>query len=567
MRIRPFLDKVVAAGHMTVEQARALETRHHGNPVSALEELVQYQVAPKEALCRIYGDTLGRAYVDLSRTIIQPEVVSLLPREFAKAHRVIALYRFGDGITVAAADPLNLPVMDDAARHTRMPVTSVFSLPSEIIDAIEVQYATFTVLEELRTQIDLDRLLPEDLEDSPERLAQLADDQNVVDLTRQLLLIAIKERASDIHLEPSEHELRVRLRVDGVLQERHHLSRRLLAPLVSRLKLMAGCDIAERRRPQDGRIAFALATRSVDLRFSSVPAINGEKVVLRVLGSIQRQSIPAIEELSLSASNLAILKRIMSTPNGVFFVTGPTGSGKTTTLYAILKHLNRPTVNVMTVEDPVEYRLPGVNQVQVNPTVDLTFSTALRAFLRQDPNVILVGEVRDMETAKIVSQAALTGHLVLSSMHTNNALQAVTRLVEIGVEPFLVAPSIIGVSAQRLVRRICPICREEVPMPPDRAARFFGDIGDRVVIMSRGRGCAGCGGTGYSGRLAIHEIFMLTDTVRRLIARNASILDIQTLALTHGFRPMIYDGLKKVLRGLTTLEELDRVTTLQVDEG
>ncbi|HSA03274.1 MAG TPA: GspE/PulE family protein, partial [Candidatus Paceibacterota bacterium] len=325
------------------------------------------------------------------------------------------------------------------------------------------------------------------------------------------------------------------------------------------------CDIAEHRRPQDGRISLSLGSRQIDLRFSSVPLLEGEKIVLRVLGSVQRRSIPALEELGFSAVNLTLLKRIISTPNGVFFVTGPTGSGKTTTLYAILKRLNRSGINIMTVEDPVEYRLPGVNQVQVNSAVDLTFASALRSFLRQDPNVILVGEVRDMETAKIASQAALTGHLVLSTMHTNNALQAVTRLVEIGVEPFLVAPSIIGVSAQRLVRRLCPACRETSPMPADSVARYFGDIGNRTVTQWRGRGCSACGGSGYAGRIAIHEVFLLTDAVRRLIARNASILDIQSLALQHGFRPMIYDGLKKVLRGVTTLEEVERVTVQSSD--
>lgn len=561
MKHRPFLKLLVERGQLSEERAQTIETRHAGDALGALEELVELQLAPKDDLCRWYGDMLGAAYVDLNCTILQPEVVNLLPRDFAVRNRMIPLYRFGEGVTVAAADPLELTALDDAARLMGCSVSAVFSLPSDIVDTIEVQYATLGVLDELKAQLDLDRLVPDEAETNTELLSKLADDDGVIALTRQLLLIALKERASDIHLEPSEHELRVRLRIDGVLQDWHHLNRRLLAPLVSRLKLMAGCNIVERRRPQDGRIALSLATRSVDLRFSSVPVVSGEKVVLRVLGSMQRRSIPSLEELGLSAANMATLRRIVETPNGVFFVTGPTGSGKTTTLYSVLKHLNRPGVNIMTVEDPVEYRLPGANQVQVNTAVDLNFASALRAFLRQDPNVILVGEVRDMETAKIASQAALTGHLVMSTMHTNNALQAVTRLVEIGVEPFLVAPSIIGVSAQRLVRRLCPACREPVPMPSEAIERYFGQIGDRVITVWRSRGCRACGDTGYTGRVAIHEIFMLTDAVRRLIARNSSILDIQALALEHGFRPMLHDGLKKVLRGLTTLEEVERVTS------
>jgi type IV pilus assembly protein PilB len=559
MKPRRFLDEAAERGLLLPAQARALHTRHRGNNLAALEEILASQTVPKDALCRLFGDSLGVAYVDLSRTIIQPDVVNLLPREFAVAQRLIALYRFGGTVTVASADPLNVTVLDDAARFAGLPVSVVFSPPSEIADALEVQYASLGVLDELKVQVDSKQFESQGLELDPHRLTQMAEDKDVVALTRQLLLGALRERASDIHLEPSAYEIRVRLRIDGELREWLYLDRALLPPVVSRLKLMAGCDIVEQRRPQDGRIALPLATRAVDLRFSSVPTMHGEKIVLRLLGSMQRQSIPALEELSFSAADLAVLKRIIASPNGVFFVTGPTGSGKTTTLYSVLQHLNRPGLNVLTIEDPVEYRLGGVNQVQVNRAVDLDFASALRAFLRQDPNIILVGEVRDMETARIASQAALTGHLVLSTMHTNNALQAVTRLIEIGVEPFLLAPSIIGVSAQRLVRRICSACREPQPMAAETAVRYFGDIGSRSVTQYRGRGCAACAGTGFAGRIALHEIFLLTDAVRRLIARNASVLDIQSLAVEHGFRPLLHDGLKKVLRGLTTLDEVERV--------
>ena len=496
MKNRRFLEQLVERGMVVEDQVEALTERHRGDALGALEELIDSQTIPKDELCRLYGDTLGAAFVDLGCTIIQPEVVDLIPRDFAVANRLIAIYSFANSVTVATSDPLNLSLMDEVSRHAGMPVSVVFSPPGDILDAIEVEYATLGVIEELKAQIDLELLMVDEAEADPERLARMADDRDVVALTRQILLNALKKRASDIHIEPAEHIVRVRLRIDGELQDWNHFDRKMYSALVSRLKLMAGCDITERRVPQDGRIALSLATHSVDLRFSSVPVMNGEKLTLRVLGSMGRQSVPDLEELNLSAANLEELKRIIGTPNGVFFVTGPTGSGKTTTLYSALKSVNRPGVNVMTVEDPVEYRLPGINQTQVNTAVDLTFAKALRAFLRQDPNVILVGEVRDMETGKIASQAALTGHLVMSTMHTNNALQAVTRLVEIGVEPFLVAPSIIGVSAQRLVRR--------------------------------------------------------------LIAQNASILDIEHLAREHGFKPMLYDGLKKAMRGLTTIEEVEQ---------
>lgn len=562
MRSDTFLKLVVDRGLLSSEQAKKMSLKHGKATLAMLEELIGLQEAAKADLCQMYGDTLGVAYIDLSRTFIQPDVVKLLPREFAAKHQLIAIYRFADSVTIAAADPLNPAVLDDASRLACLPVTAVFSLPSEIKDAIEVEYTSINVLEEAQAPIALKQLFVDETEATPERLAGVAADPRIIQLVRQLLIVALKERASDIHLEPSEHDVRVRLRIDGILQERFHLDRRLLPPLASRLKLMAGCDITERRRPQDGRIALTLATRSIDVRFSSVPTVYGEKIALRLLGSMRGRPIPLPEELDFSKANLAVLKQITGSPNGVFFVTGPTGSGKTTTLYAVLKLLNRPGVNIMTVEDPVEYRLPGINQVQVNPDVDLTFLTALRTFLRQDPNIILVGEVRDLETAKMVSQAALTGHLVMTTMHTNNAIQAVTRLIEIGVEPFLVAPALIGVSAQRLVRRICPACREEILMPEATVQRFFGDIGNRTVKMWHGRGCDACHNTGYAGRLAIHEIFMLNEEVRHLVARNASVLDIQALAQEHGYRPMIYDGLKKVLRGLTTLAEVERVTSI-----
>ena len=362
MRSDTFIKLVVDRGLLSPEQAKRISLKHGKTTLAMLEELIGLNEAAKADLCQMYGDTLGVAYIDLSRTFIQPDVVKLLPRDFAVKHQLIAVYRFADSVTIAAADPLNLTVLGDASRLASLPVNAVFSLPSEIKDAIEVEYTTVSVLEEAQAHIELKHLFVEEAEATPERLAGVAADQGIIQLTRQILIGALKERASDIHIEPSEHDIRVRLRIDGELQERYHLDRRLLAPLSSRLKLMAGCNIAERRRPQDGRIALVLATRSIDVRLSTVPAINGEKIALRLLGSMRGRSIPFLEELDFSKANLATVKQIAGSPNGVFFVTGPTGSGKTTTLYAVLNLLNRPGVNVMTIEDPVEYRLPGINQ-------------------------------------------------------------------------------------------------------------------------------------------------------------------------------------------------------------
>jgi len=348
--------------------------------------------------------------------------------------------------------------------------------------------------------------------------------------------------------------------VDGILRNAISVPLSAQKEVVSHIKILSGMDISEKRLPQDGHLTLRHADREFDLRVSSLPSVGGEKLVLRILdNSVHRWSLDAVVT---SPQDNRAFRDLVTNPYGMILVTGPTGCGKTTTLYALLQVLNTVRTNIVTVEDPVEYRLPGTTQVQVNPDVDLTFLTALRSFLRQDPNIILVGEVRDLETAKMVSQAALTGHLVMSTLHTNSAIQAITRLVEIGVEPFLVASALAGVSAQRLVRRICPNCREEIPMPRSAIERYFGPLGDRTVNMWHGRGCDACHRTGYSGRLAIHEVFMLSEEIRRLIAEKATPPELQSLAEQYGYRPMVYDGIKKVLRGLTTLAEVERVTAI-----
>jgi type IV pilus assembly protein PilB len=320
--------------------------------------------------------------------------------------------------------------------------------------------------------------------------------------------------------------------------------------------------------PHDGRIGLELRENAIDLRFSSIPSINGEKVVLRLLGQSQRRAIPDMDQLQFSDSTFKSLLRTIHTPNGIFFVTGPTGSGKTTTLYALLKKINSPDINILTIEDPVEYRLDGVTQVQVNALTGLDFGLALRAFLRQDPDVILVGEIRDAESGRIAAQAALTGHFVLTTMHTNNALQAIIRLLDLGVESFLVAPAIIAVMAQRLVRQVCPACRESYPVPKEIVEENFIHADGEEIRFWRGTGCDHCHHTGYRGRVAVHEIFVINEEVRSLIAHGATSMDIQAAAKRAGYMPMRYDGLKKVLRGLTTLEQIDAITYLgDMDES
>ncbi|NGZ29574.1 MAG: type II/IV secretion system protein, partial [Magnetococcales bacterium] len=390
-------------------------------------------------------------------------------------------------------------------------------------------------------------------------LEKLAGSQAMVDLTRSVLLLAAKEGASDIHVEPTETHGTLRFRIDGMLQERGRLTKEVLIPFTSRLKALSTMDITELRRPQDGRLRLELTNRSLDFRVSTVPAVHGEKVVLRLLSQINMREVPDLEDLNFSKSIYDQIRELILSPNGVFFITGPTGSGKSTTLFAAIKAINQPSVNIMTVEDPVEYRLPGINQVQVNPAIGMNFATTLRSFLRQDPDVILIGEIRDLETAKIATEAALTGHLVLSSLHTNNALQAVTRLIEIGVEPFLVGPSLIGIMAQRLVRRICENCKESYQPDREIMDRLFHWDGKQEVLFYRGKGCPQCKNTGFSGRMAIHEMVTVSDEIRRLVIERGSAQQIYEAANRVGYKSMRYDGIKKVLRGFTTVEEVNRV--------
>ncbi|MGD9580757.1 MAG: GspE/PulE family protein, partial [Vampirovibrionia bacterium] len=326
-------------------------------------------------------------------------------------------------------------------------------------------------------------------------------------------------------------------------------------------------DIAEKRKPQDSRISYSFINKNIDIRVAIIPTTYGEKIVLRILGSSMGKDIPDLKNLNLSKNNYILAQKIISSPNGIFFITGPTGSGKTTTLFSMLKYLNKPEINILTIEDPVEYKLKGINQVQVNKKVGLDFSTALRSFLRLDPDVILIGEIRDVETAKIASQAALTGHLVLATMHTNSSLQAVTRLIEIGVEPFLVAPSLIGVMAQRLVRKICDNCKEKYSVSKEELENYFSiDTEYKNIYFYKGKGCHYCNNSGYKGRVAIHETLVINEELRRLIARDASSLDLEQEAYGRGFKSMWYDGLKKVLTGLTTIDEVKRVINTEMIE-
>jgi len=558
-----FFDLLTAKKILTQKDIHNLLEKYKDDAFAVLNHLVRGAVAKKRTLGTLWGDSIGVSYVDLNKTLFQSQIVHKLPKPFAQKNMMIPLYQMGSAVTVATAFPADHNIIKSAETVMGISVSPVFAFPEDIADAVDIQYQSKESLNSLLNQISNNAMFKGISKITEEQIRKLAGDQAIVELCRGIMILGVKERASDIHIEPQEEVVRIRYRVDGALQERLTLDHALLPPLISRLKILAKLNITEKRRPQDGRVTLNLSNKTIDFRLSTVPTIYGEKTVLRILGQIQADDVQDLSELNLSKSVFTMTKRIIDTPNGVFFVTGPTGSGKTTTLFAVLKSLNKPEVNIMTIEDPVEYRLSGVNQVQTNPAIDLNFASTLRSFLRQDPDVILIGEIRDLETAKIASQAALTGHLVLATMHTNNALQAVTRLVEIGVEPFLVAPAIIGVMAQRLVRAICPNCKEKYQLTREEIERYFIWDHKTEVFFYRGRGCFECNQTGYSGRLAMHELFIMTKAIRSMVAKGASIIEIEKEARNTGFQTMRYDGLKKVLRGLTTIDEIEKVTVTE----
>ena len=555
-----FMQLLASKEILTPDAGNRLLQAHGGDAFSVLCHLVKVNPHKRVALARLWGDSMGVSYVDTSKTLFQRGVLLKLPEEFARKHHIVLLYEFGEAVTAAMADPTNQAVLREAQRIVERSISPVFSLPEDIETAIEIEYQSEDQLNALSSKIVTESVVICDITDlTRDELQSVAGNQGVVEFVKGLLLLAVKQRASDIHVEPGEEKVRIRFRIDGVLQEKSKLEKSLLAPVISRLKILANLDITERRKPQDGRMSLTLPSRTVDLRFSSIPTIYGEKAVLRVLGDSKAKDVPDLSELSFSSSIMKGIRKIVDTPYGIFFVTGPTGSGKTTTLFSMLKHLNKPGKNITTIEDPIEYRLSGVNQVQLNSAVELDFPAALRSFLRQDPDVILIGEIRDTETAEIACRAALTGHLVLATLHANTALQATTRLMDMGVQPEIVAPSVVGITSQRLVRKICDNCKEKYFLPAEDARRIIIWDGTEVPFY-RGKGCDQCNHSGYSGRIGIHEMILVNDEIRRGLVSGAPLTEIHKSAAAAGYRTMRHDGIKKVLRGLTTLEEIDRVT-------
>lgn len=517
------------------------------------------------------GKQMGFAFADIESLSLDPDLVKSIPEHLAKRYNVIPISQQENQLTLAMADPLNVLAIDDIRLITGFDIQPVIAVEDAISKAIGSMFgvtdmvAVDSAVKDI-AETDFGGMEVEDdveaEEISLDKLKALVDEAPIVRVVNLIISQAINDKASDIHIEPEVRNVKVRYRVDGVLHDVMTPPKHIQAPMISRIKIMSNMDIAERRIPQDGKIHLKHDGREFDLRVSTVPTIHGEKVVMRILdkGSVML----GLEKLGFSEANRTKFEAIVDKPYGMILVTGPTGSGKSTTLYSCLNKLNTGLTNILTIEDPAEYQLPGVNQVQVNPKANLTFASALRAFLRQDPDIIMVGEIRDAETANIAVEAALTGHLVLSTLHTNDAAGAVSRLIEMGVEPFLVASSVVGVLAQRLARTICPNCKESFSASEEAIKKFgLSMYGDSDIKFYRGRGCDNCKTTGYKGRTGIHEILPMTDRVRALVLNRASTAEIKQAAVEEGMNTMQDDGLAKVLSGVTSMEECLRVVYVE----
>ncbi|MCR6657205.1 MAG: GspE/PulE family protein [Opitutus sp.] len=533
-----------------------------GNAPELVQAIVDSRYVGKDDACKLWADSMEVAYVDPFASVITDEAISLLPVEIAKKARVIGLYVVNDVLTVAAATPNDSELMRRLGQIAQVQVSPVFALPREIEDAISIHYSTEKNLEESLSELEQSSLFDRpDL--AGEKLSNLAESTSLASILDEIVYFALRERATDIHIEAQELLSRIRFRIDGNLREITTYSRKIHRAIISRLKILCGLNIAESRFPQDGRFSMTIGSQTANFRVSTIPSAWGEKAVVRILAMSGRKTMLTLDKMMMSQTILQPFKRLIQNPNGIIFVTGPTGSGKTTTLYAAIHEINNQSLNISTIEDPIEIQLPGVTQSQVNNHIDLNFSLILRALMRQDPDAILIGEIRDLETAKIATEAALTGHIVFATLHTNTAAQAIVRLIEIGVEPYMVAPSVIGVLAQRLAAKICDNCKEAYYPSRDVLKKYFVEEGLTEVPFYRGRGCMACRGTGYKGRVAFHELVLITEEIRTLISEGRTAQEITRAATKVGYRPLRYDGLKKVLLGLTTIEEIEANTSFE----
>jgi len=530
-------------------RARSLQAET-GEPLTGI--LVAEGMVDDVALAQAVASHIGVGYVSLNDVTIDPAAAALIPESLARRYGAIPFQFEDDALVVAMADPGNVLVVDDIRAITGLRIIPKVATRTEIDDAVRRLGRYDDSVSDL-AHLVRDEVAEEDLS----KVEAAVEEAPIVKLVNTLISRAVNERASDLHIEPGERDLRVRFRIDGVLHEIMSTPRSVSGAVVSRLKIMADLDIAERRVPQDGRVSLRVAGRQIDLRVATLPTIYGEKVVLRILD--KEDAVLDLKALGFLPYSMARFEKSYSKPYGAILVTGPTGSGKTTTLYSALNILNHPDRHIITVEDPVEYRLPGVVQVQVNRKAGLQFATVLKSILRSDPDVVLVGEVRDTETAKIAVEAALTGHLVLTTLHTNDAASSVNRLVDMGVEPYLVASALDSILAQRLARRLCDRCKESKPASPEIVTQMGLDPETGPVTLYQAVGCKSCSDTGYRGRVSINEVLLVSEEIQRMAVERRPSDEIKHLAVEQGMKTLRQDGMEKVKLGMTTLEEVLRV--------
>jgi len=520
-----------------------------------IRELVSQGLLSESQVASARAAQMNLPFVDLTEYPADHSAVALVPIGLLRRHEVLPIGRDGDRLLVAMADPNNVVALDDIRAAVRFSVRAVVAERQDLLNAITRFVRADSELNDLSSEIESDS---EPTGSELER-AEVEDDAPIVRFVNLLISQAIQDHASDIHIEPAEHDMHVRYRIDGVLHEMQRAPKSIQNGVISRLKIMSDIDIAERRKPQDGRLSVMHGGRKIDLRVATLPTVYGEKVVMRILDNSSTQL--GIQQMAMLDHNLARFKKSYSKPYGMILVTGPTGSGKSTTLYTTLNEVAKPEINVITVEDPVEYRIPGINQVQVNVKAGLTFASALRSILRSDPDVVLIGEIRDQETAQIAIEASLTGHLVLSTLHSTDAPSAVTRLIEMDIEPFLVGSALDCVVAQRLARRLCEKCKQPYHANPEelQAMGFGFDPRMGVPTLFRPIGCQHCSNTGYRGRMALHEVMSVSEDIERLAVSRASSAEIGRLAVQQGMYTLRQDGWGKALLGMTSIEEILRV--------
>jgi type IV pilus assembly protein PilB len=558
-------DALVEDGLLSTNQVEELLDLQKKEGTRLLKLILEKSYVGEVDMVVSMGRVLNVPPVNLARIAIPQEVASLVPREMATNHKVLPVSRLDNKVFLAMADPLNVLALDDVKRTTRLEVMPMIASEKSILDKLNnldsVRSTMEDIIQDAQRQaeddadadtLEISREVAEEM--NLDQLAASTEEAPVIKLANLIIVQAIKDRASDIHIEPFEKTVRLRYRIDGSLADVTPPPKNMQVALTSRLKIMSNLDIAERRLPQDGRMRVKVGGRDIDLRVSFLPTVHGEKCVLRILDKSNLSA--SLDKLGLDQDTYRRFKAAVDAPHGLILVTGPTGSGKTTTLYSALNDLNSPEYNIITVEDPVEFQIPGINQVPTKKEIGLTFANALRSILRQDPDIVMIGEIRDQETAEIAVEAALTGHQVLSTMHCNDAPGAIARLDDMGIAPFLISSSVILSCAQRLVRRVCSVCKEPVTYPP----KMYEDLGIdpaffEGVHLYRGRGCERCKNTGYSGRAAIIEVMTVTDEVRKLVIQRASAHEIAKVAIALGMQTLRMAALNKVREGGTTLEQ------------